>query len=231
MRKLCAIFAILLVSVTFAGCGVKSTEDTYPWQVILGITFEMKNEQILAGAVGTLKEKLDTPHVTHLGAKKELHIVFVFKDFSKFNTHFEMNVSDKIDVEIITKTFFRERTITFKNPWVAVSENEEARDVTAGIVETVRSTVTASYLDPAILPEYYYIFASSIRRTNVPNSTRSQITGNYDYVFDDSTDEVLIFDRFANQPIWYGIAVGAAGIFMIAAYLLFARAKKRRYNN
>jgi hypothetical protein len=73
-----------------------------------------------------------------------------------------------------------------------------------------------------------YVFSSSFRRTEVKNTVnQEQIGRTFNYIFtygdQNGTDEIVIFDRFANTPIWYGLAVLTSGIFIAGTYIIISR--------
>jgi len=52
------------------------------------------------------------------------------------------------------------------------------------------------------------------------------IIHHYYYIYD--REYIELFDRFANQPIWYAIGLGATMIFMGGLYFML---KSKRQNN
>jgi len=76
-----------------------------------------------------------------------------------------------------------------------------------------------------------FVFESNFRRTKVTGHflRRNEIS-TFDYYFKETTDEITIFDRDANQPMWYAMGICATVIFMFVTYLVVANSRKRRYN-
>ena len=81
-------------------------------------------------------------------------------------------------------------------------------------------------------PGYLYVLANSFRRTSTNADKVESEFGTYNYYFkvsDDLTSEVSIFDRRANTPIWYGLAVAATAVAMIAFYIVVKRLRSSAY--
>ena len=239
MKKIFPIFLVLVIAVTFAGCAPKTAgeEIAYPWAVILVMSFQLSSTSVPEGAVEALSKKLDLKNISH--EKDTLKVGLYFKTYDDFSEYFDVthiNRKDQntggVETEIVRKSFTYERTITFENPWKTVLENR------AGVIESIR-TETVKLFSTSLkssTPEYYYVLLSDYRRTRVPGAVSStNLLGVYEYSFiygpdPESVDEILIFDRFANSPAWYGVAVGATAFFMIVTYIVFAKTKRKRYN-
>lgn len=132
-----------------------------------------------------------------------------FETYADFLKEFEIPYTDDdlqtvVHYEFITKMFYYERTQTFTNPLKLITLDDEA--------------------------EYTLVFISQIRRTSVTGNYASDTNGlTYNYYFKPDVDEIVIFDRFANQTMWYVCALGATALFMLATYL-FLRIQKRPDN-
>ena len=65
----------------------------------------------------------------------------------------------------------------------------------------------------------------STRTHTRTNAVRTELVGNtYTYYFDPAED-IEIYDRRPNTPIWYGIAVAVTAIAMITFYLIVKKKK------
>jgi len=211
--------------------------------------FDLTEEKVPKGAAEALIKLLeDEPgydffvDVAH-GKDKDnqiiLQVAIVFKTYKEYARYFDFYNTDRRDVDhyiinttIEEKAFYRERTQTFENPWKTALDNAPWK-----VAELV-SHIEAGYRGyiKSAEPEYLYLFMSSFRRSEVTGTvSTSRAIDAYDYLFiygadERSVDQIKIFDRFANSPLWYVIAVAATIIFMIAAYFVFAKMKKMRYN-
>ena len=121
-------------------------------------------------------------------------------------------------IDISRGVFFIERTRTIPNPWALKTQN------------TIRHAF--EYMFGAnVETEISYIFASSHRRTRVEGATLERRGLAWFYIFENYEDDIVIFDRFANTPIWYVIGVGATVIFMAGLWFILRRQKDQAQNN
>jgi len=245
---------IVFAAIIFSGCstfsGTESTQDKYPWSVILVLQFEMTAETIPANAVSLLKEDLKkevtegTPPQTRLiepievfHYQKTLQVAFEFNDYKDFMAYFEIAETENvININEIRTAFFRERTISFANPWRVIFSNAKAAAEVAGVISIVNSRF--SLVSPK--PDHFYVFESSFRRTDVQGTIPvDNDIGVYNYVFfydpaglhEKSRSNIAIFDRFPNTPLWYVSALGATVLFISIMYIVFARKKNKGYND
>jgi hypothetical protein len=226
VKKFFLFFALVSVSVSITGCAPKTTRtfNDYAWPVILIMQFELREVTVEQNAISSLKELINNENVIH--EQNILQVGLVFDNYDKFAEYFGINPNayKSIDTQIVKSTFFYERTITFKNPWNTVLGH--ARNKITSIHLAVTSLFNLK--NPSADPGYIYVLSSSFRRTKVDNTIgREQNGRTFDYVFmyggQNGTDEIVIFDRFANTPIWYGSALFACGIFIACAYVTFLK--------
>ena len=86
-------------------------------------------------------------------------------------------------------------------------------------------TITIKVGDFKIEPTTEYVVYEAARRhtwTNAVDSENDFVT--YKYFFDPN-DDIVIFDRRANSPVWYFLAVVATAIAMVVFYFIV---KKKR---
>jgi len=88
-------------------------------------------------------------------------------------------------------------------------------------------TITIEVGDFTVLPTTELVIWETSRRhtwTNAVDSKRSEDLVTYQYFFD-PTEAIIIKDRRANSPVWYGLAIIVTAIAMIGFYFIV---KKRR---
>ena len=232
LKKFTVFVMVLLTALVFTGCGVKTTEYSakYPWPVILILKYELNpttaDTTDAIKNINTYLDNLTKDKNIETGVYTDdsaLEIQLGFEDYETFLDFNGVTKSDDelakvVGVKMEEKTFFYERTETFENPWKTISGNMEK------IIAINEEINTASLNYTSV--EYFFIFDSSMRRTSVPAAYKSEnmIADYFYYFYGDSgtrTDEIVIFDRFQNDPIWYVLAVIGAGVFMVAVYLIF----------
>jgi len=248
---LCCLF--LIVPVTFAGCAVKSAHEMaeYPWSVILVSKYELKDESVPAGAIDALSSffsnQIGTSKIVCDVARidKTLQIVLEFygdrnvKEQTGYKTfrQFYGLPSGKDDLRVVdfkldVKAFFYERTQKFENPWKTVLESESAKpdQINKEVEKWFGSALVSN------VPEYVYLFESSFRRSSAEGAYK--VVNNFstfDYYYrasgDETVDQIVLFDRFENSPLWYAVAVGGTVLFMLLVYIIFANTRKKRYND
>jgi hypothetical protein len=69
------------------------------------------------------------------------------------------------------------------------------------------------------------VWTTTRRHTDTNAVETTSNLGTYTYYFDPEED-IVIFDRRANVPIWYGIAVLATGVAMVVFFLIVKNARK-----
>ena len=242
MKKLAVVLMVSCVAIFAAGCSLSTEEDRleYKSSVIMLIQFDLSSETIGQSAFPNLKTYLDdlvepyemqaTPF--HVGSVLQIELYFEnYKAFLKFNDMFgEEDDLIIVDYELERKLFYIERTIRFENPWRTLHVNEKMDKIEGdgGINFMVRQ---GGFHLASAEPDYFYIFETDSRRSRVADAfiTENLITG-YEYYFygsgDNMVDEIIIFDRFANQSAWYIAALIATIVSMIIVYLLLRLTNK-----
>ena len=117
----------------------------------------------------------------------------------------------------IDSLFLRERTIVFTNPYNRFfNTNTRSSDIVRAFDETFNSGEGVEQFD--------YIFASNFRRTNV-NTQDSGRNIELDYIYkfsdiDTDTGDIVVFDRFPNTPVWYGLTALGVVLAMLVFYVI-----------
>ncbi|MCL2586809.1 MAG: hypothetical protein FWE31_01055 [Firmicutes bacterium] len=152
-----------------------------------------------------------------------LQIILEFGSRENFLAFNGVTISPPVrdaEVEFVVTSFFVERTLTIPNPFYPVdttAKNGTARDLSDLLVSEFGGTGVQLF---------EYVFGSSIRRTS---SNAEHIERYGDGWFHFFTPEhlaeydgyIIIFDRLANTPAWYGVGVAATLVFMLAVWLMF----------
>lgn len=224
MKKFFALVVIFCSAVVLVGCGRADDNRSmqYSWTVGLQMRHELSSEMITDGAVDSIREHLTSAtydkdinfNVRHIGA--ELRIDLRIADFDTFLTFVGQDLDDLdiVDFEVRERLFFIERTQTFENPLhLAMNRLQE-------INQFVRTQANVS----ATAPENFFVFRSTFRRSNVEGAYESRSTlAAFYYYFNSEAEYVVLFDRFANQPIWYAIGLLSAGVFMGGLFLVLRK--------
>jgi len=233
VKKFLAFFVIAVSAVLLVGCsGVENRTRDYPWELILVMRYRLDSEAIRDGAVGGLETFLDGQftgvaghgEVHHQGNVLQIQLHFDnYRAFLLFNglsatTEILDNV---VEVQIDTSLFFLERTMTFQNPWIKIADNMNR-------TESINNAVAGyANLDATVLPEYVFVFPSTVRRTRVEGHyQRENNLIEFLYYFRADVEDIVIFDRMPNTPIWYVIGIGATIAFMLVVYMLFRVTRK-----
>ena len=152
-------------------------------------------------------------------------IVSLYIEFENYKSFYDfngINLTSEANRKIETKTslFTEERTITLSDPYTRFLN--PAKNQTAQILSDFNNL-----FNDGGKVDMGYIFASDFRRTktNAPEHENNLTSGFWQYYYGVTNDpadaqEIVIFDRFANTPIWYGVAIVATGLFMGAFYLM-----------
>lgn len=158
-----------------------------------------------------------------------------FDSYQSYYNFSGVNLTSTANRTIETKTslFFIERTITLSDPYERFFD--PSNNKAAAILDKFNEEFNASE-DSHV--DYGYSFSSTFRRTQV-NSYKNDFSpadGIWQYYFNVSSDptdpdaakQIIIFDRFANTPIWYGIALAAALLFMVGMYVVLSKKSKHK---
>ena len=254
---------VALVAVFFLGCTTDNNESNpygppnwpWNWAIVLLIqfefNFEIASEPNYQQKIKALEDSLGHEDIIDVASRgKILQVALAFdvperrsadtalKEFANF---FDLTVAVEPVKEIWTeRAFTSDRTLTFENPWKTVFED---KDATAFIDDEIIQTVKARYGSPERV-RYIYEFSTNFRRTAVSAGDkqaelfRDGLAWNYfilvDRTIPGAIPDIVILDRYANSPPWYGVAVVATIIFMALMYIVFrtfANSKRKRYNN
>ena len=220
----------------FAGCARPDVEEPDPWPVGIAFKYELTDDHISESVQDKIMDYLNElakgveRHALTVGAyasgdTMQIMLRFAsYKSFLRFNgvnpTPEKMNFYSRT---ISKKAFFVERTITFVNPWIALEDHTLRLDELDHFMRTAGAGVA-----PEVPTEHIYIFESDTRRTKMSGSYHTENTiAKYNYYYHaDGTNavtEIVVFDRFANQPLWYGLGLAATAIFMGGLYLILRK--------
>ena len=234
MKKVSLFFVIFVAAVLFAGCAPKTEVDVmeHPWSVGLVIQYKYTSNLIKESVDAFRSEFSDDEFVYVNFDNKTLQIDFYFEEYDDFVDYFELD-AQPVDYLMKESLFFYERTLTFENPFktVLVDPTSPAK----ARIEDVNNKVTIKFGVPTEGTDYYYLFETSFRRriANTYHVVKSPYY--YGYYFSVDKDnphaiqQIEIFDRYSNSPIWYAIGVAATAIFMVIMYFIFAKSKKKSY--
>jgi len=149
-------------------------------------------------------------------------ILRVTLDFANYYSFIWFNEIDlttarEPEVEWSDNLFIRTRTITMQNPFARFQEAEEdsrGMRLKRHLVEGVGGDISDLQL--------VYVHLSSFRRTNAGEDYRRRNGDIWEYHFHanfgDDIPDIVIIDRVANPPIWYGIGAVASILFMLALW-------------
>ncbi|MCL2755482.1 MAG: hypothetical protein FWE45_00300 [Firmicutes bacterium] len=150
-------------------------------------------------------------------------LTLTFNNIHSF--HYFNEIHEQVqEVTIERGIFFVERTITMQNPFRTFFENEDSNR-SMGIINHFKYEFNATTDDLSFI----YVIGSSFRRTDT-NATTSRRASNGDYYYYfaatslEDVQDIVVFDRFANTPAWYGVGIGATLLFMGIFFIL---AKKK----
>ena len=236
MKKILVLF-VAIAALGLAGCSSRNNDgqEVFPWPVIFVIKYELNTEIISQDAVAGINiflqsrtQNIDaTAKAHHAGKTLQIEIEFDnYKTFLQFNgINPDEDDLKVIDIQFRERLFFLERTITFENPWLVIQDNMTAVNQ---IDQEVRTRVGQANIKGDA--EHIFVLRSSFRRTNVTGNYKNEnmIIAHYYYFRgngENVPEQVKLFDRFANQPIWYAIGLGATGIFMLGMYFVLRKPK------
>ena len=230
MKKIATVVMVFLCTILLCGCSAyKNTSEEFDLEngIVLLMQFGV-NGDIDADDVKKLENFLDGETQDSSDVRYDVgigtgivEISLGFENFGELGDFYGLT-QDSLPVtcEIKRGAFFAGRTYTFDNPWDAVLKSDSTKH--SGIttkVENLFDVKADSY-------KFIYVFVSKNRRTDT-NATKSvNNLGSYNYYFlvPDAGDEpVQIFDRLANSPLWYVIAVALTGAFMAGVYFTCKR--------
>ena len=134
------------------------------------------------------------------------------ESFIQFNQILRLPIRETA-VEIVSSPFFLERTLTIPNPIVpSLLETNSLRTqrIIDHLTQEFGGTADVSFI---------YVFGSSFRRSDSNSPVAVERRGDaWFHIFPvyepQDLGDIIIFDRFANTPIWYGIGIAATVLFM-----------------
>jgi len=125
--------------------------------------------------------------------------------------------------------FFIERTNKF-NAYTRYFDTNGQSKKTAQIISEFIESFDKPPAPATKKTEYVYVLANSQRRSRTNAEIAENEFGSYNYYFkisDDRSSEVEIYDRRANTPIWYGLAVAATAAAMVTFYFVTKKRASR----
>lgn len=145
--------------------------------------------------------------------------VFLQITFANFYSYVKYNGLTLTQSKDKSSLFFIERTTEF-NAYTKFFDTNGQSKKTAEIISVFNQKFD---LKQNPKPEYVYVLVNSQRHTKTNADLIESELGEYIYYFkvsDDLENTVKIFDRRANSPIWYGIAIAATAIAMSIFYVV-----------
>ena len=252
----CGFFAFvgLTFTATFlSGCGTLDPEyRTYPWTVVLMMRFTLPSGDTNQSAIDNVLSYIDDDvlygvdargSVGQSGSSLLVELRFTHtcdndceevcaRNFYNFSNFFSLDTDSETLNNIVLfewteSLFFFERTQTFKNPWIMAQGGDMSS------IHRVETRVRSQFTNIGENFEKFYVFQSAIRRSTMDNAYRSEnMISHFNYFFrscgETAVQEIVIFDRFANQPMWYIIAVGGRVVFMTGFYFILRPRKVRQ---
>ena len=231
MKKFILVFILAAVALATSGCssGSHKTENyNYSGEVLLIVQYEYKQpfstaelitktselEGYLAPLV--VKDKLEASVHAENGVAE---VVLWFVDYSTFNDFFASDNSIKVTQTIRRNTFFITRSTLFSNPLDVVLE----KPVLSYQIISLASRFLLSFGDGEFL--YAYVLWTDTRISETNAAFKEQYLGEFLYYFpagssagDLRTPEVWLYERYANTPIWYALAVAITALTMVIIY-------------
>ena len=151
-------------------------------------------------------------------------LLIVFEDYDSFKDFNGIDLTADANRKLEEKSglFTIERTVTLSDPYTRFLD--PATNATAQLMVEFNTLFNGGGD-----VDYGYVFASSVRRTST-NAVEHEVdyaSGYWYYYYGVTnnpadTQEIVIFDRRANTPIWYGVAIVATAVFM-GLFYLFSR--------
>jgi len=167
-------------------------------------------------------------HVIEKINNKDINIARLIITFGNYYSYARFNdIALAPPVKSTSSLFFIERTNKF-NAYTRYFDTEGQSKKTALVVSKFIETFDKN---PTTKTEYMYALLASSRRSKTNANLAENEFGTYSYYFKISADlqnEVVIFDRRANTPIWYGIAVGVTAVAMVGFYFIAKQLRKPR---
>ena len=122
------------------------------------------------------------------------------------NTQKGLPAGTKTELTTVNGLFFTEHTLKVKMSDITI---DPASEFLVLIYQNRLTKSNADITEHVYGGDYYYYY-----RVNCP----------------EMKDEIVIFVRDANRPVWYGIAVGATVVFMVGVYLINKKKLGKRMN-
>ena len=159
-------------------------------------------------------------------------IITLIIEFESWQAFYDFNGIDLTTAPNRTVTqspsfLFNDRTTTLASPYARFFDTSN-NNTTAELLHDFKT----QFGDIGQTKNLGYMFTSSFRRTHVNSDTTQHdlLRTNWKYFFyidPDNPTAIIIKDRFANTPVWYGIAILSTILFMGGLYLVLKRREKR----
>jgi len=225
VKKCALVLLILLSAALVAGCTQKPKEELieYPWAVILVLKYELNDAEVPTNSIKELETELKkTLPVGVFHNDTDLQIQLEFKDyeaFMKFNGSEMAAVKHRHE----KKLFYIERTLTFENPWEVVDSTK---------INAITTEISGRGLLIKSDAKHFFVLETGFRRSSVETAYKSEnLITHWNYYFygcgEEAPTEIVLYDKFANQPAWYMVAIGATAIFMLLMFFVY-RAKSKQ---
>ena len=124
-------------------------------------------------------------------------------------------VARDITTDLQRNAFFFQQTITIPSPFTGQAQSQRTNNLVNWFYQEFSANTRV---------QNSVVLVSSFRRTRVDNSHRERHFDGWWYFFDVDEygylEDIVIFDRFANTPAWYGVGVGATAVFMLILWLV-----------
>jgi len=180
-------------------------------------------EAVLAGTTNLPKYTLATTETL-------VTMTLEFPDLKSYQTFTGLDLTQAPyrTVEMNETLFLVERTTTLASP--------QSRFFNPTAISTLLTGFNSAFNQSGEGIHGGYVFLSNFRRTSVPAADKrvfDPATRVYEYQFFTATtlnNEIVIFDRFANTPMWYVVAVGGAIVVMAGFYLISRAISRNRMN-
>jgi hypothetical protein len=212
----------------------------YAWTVVLAFEYQLKDDaEKITGIDEAAFNNLFSGAGRVFAKGKTLRAELAFQNYDAFldfvvPTEERENYDDKIvDFLYEEKTFFIERTQKFRNPWAVVDEfPTRVNEFKSNVVLLFDSFLVDANGEVGGTPvvKDMFIFESPYRRSDVAGAKYENAFYIFYYYLGtaEQNPEIVIFDRFANQPIWYLLALlGTAAVVGISwAIFAFFRSRK-----
>jgi hypothetical protein len=197
---------------------------------VFAVNFDMEGISS-EGGVGRLHDRI-SQHIADregiqariLTGTNSIMIEYEFTNWAAVRAFYpSLNLPEKFMVDVAREngTFFIDTEIKFLNPITTRPEF---------FASMIRAMELAFHIDEFKQDKFEKMYIH--RRSNRVTDTNAEVSarrvgGAWDYFYKVSDVEIIIVDRNANTPIWYGIAVGATAVLMGAVYLVAKKVRKR----